>query len=263
MRCLFLRRLVPLSVFACLALGSVIGQESKASAPSGKASSPQSEPAQKDANQGQQQSENPNAAIGRDLSAATYEAERSAKREADEENAQFKYSPSVRWIAKHLNGDPHVAYWVSLVINFGLMAAFFYAIFKSRLPQAFRDRTFAIQKGIRDAEAASAEAARRLDKVEDRLAKLDAEVAGIRSEAERNAAEEENRIRQAAEEDKQKVIAGAEAEISAIARNARRDLKAYAASLAVNLAAHKIHIDENIDQALVHDFVDQLGRDGK
>jgi len=262
MRCLLLRRLVPLSLFTCLALGSVIGQES-ASAPSGKPSSPQSEPAQKDANQGQQQPENPNAAIGRDLSAATYEAEKTAERESDEENAQFKYSPSVRWIAKRLNGDPHVAYWVSLVINFGLMAAFFYAILKSRLPQAFRDRTFAIQKGIRDAEAASAEAARRLGKVEDRLAKLDAEVAGIRSEAERNAAEEENRIREAAEEDKQKVIAGAEAEISASARNARRDLKAYAASLAVDLAAHKIHIDENTDQALVHDFVDQFGRDGK
>lgn len=260
MRRLFLHRLVPLSLFACLFLGSTLARVSKAPATSGKASSLQSEPAQKNTNQSDQQPENPNAAISRDLSAASYDAEKSAEHE---ENAQFKYSASVRWIAKYLNGDPHVAYWVSLVINFGLMAAFFYLISKSRLPQAFRDRTSAIQKGIRDAEAASAEAARRLGKVEDRLAKLDAEVAEIRGEAERNAAEEENRIRKAAEEDKQKVIEAAEAEISAIARNARSDLKAYAASLAVDLAAHKIHIDENTDQALVQDFVDQLGRDGK
>jgi F-type H+-transporting ATPase subunit b len=134
---------------------------------------------------------------------------------------------------------------------------------KSRLPQAFRERTAAIQKGIKEAQAASAEAGRRLSDIESRLSKLDAEVAEIRSSAEREAAAEEERIRQAAEEDKQKVVQAAEAEIAAIARNARRELKGFAASLAVDLAAREIRVDEPTDQALVRDFVGQLGKDGK
>ena len=74
---------------------------------------------------------------------------------------------------------------------------------------------------------------------------------------------EEARIRQAAEEDKHKVVQAAETEIAAIARNARRELKSYAASLAVDLASRKIRVDEPTDQALVREFVDQLGKDGK
>jgi F0F1-type ATP synthase membrane subunit b/b' len=124
-------------------------------------------------------------------------------------------------------------------------------------------RTVAIQKGIKEAQAASADAARRLGDIESRLSKLGSEVAEIRASAEREAAAEEERIRQSAEEDKQKVVLAAEAEIAAIARNARREFKGYAASLAVDLAAREIRVDEPTDQALVRDFVGQLGKDGK
>ncbi len=127
----------------------------------------------------------------------------------------------------------------------------------------FRDRTQAIQKGIREAQAASAEAKQRLGDIEARLAKLDSEVAEIRSSAEREAAAEEQRILQAAEEDKRKVLEGVETEISAIARNARRELKTYAATLAVDLASRKIKVDESTDQVLLREFVGQLGKDGK
>ncbi len=99
--------------------------------------------------------------------------------------------------------------------------------------------------------------------IEARLAKLDTEVGDIRGSAEREAAAEEERIRQAAEEDKRKVVEGAETEISAIARNARRELKSYAASLAVDLASRRIQVDEPTDQALVREFVEQLGKDGE
>ena len=62
-------------------------------------------------------------------------------------------------------------------------------------------------------------------------------MSGIRAEAEREAAPEEERIRAAAEEDKRKVVDAAETEIAAIARSARHDLKSFAASLAVDIAA--------------------------
>ena len=245
------RWLLLLAFTMVFAFGAMAAQEPKASAQ--KPAEAQSQPAG-------QQPENPNTAIGNDLSTASHDALESAEHE---ENAQFKYSPAVRWIAKHLNGDRKVAYAFSLIVNFGLLALFFYMLLRSKLPSMFRSRTTAIQQSIREAELASAEAARRMSQVEARLAKLDAEVAEIRREAEQNVIEEEQRIRQAAEEDSKKVVALAEGEISAIARNARRELKSYAASLAVDLAARKIQVDDRTDHALVREFVDQLGKDGK
>jgi F-type H+-transporting ATPase subunit b len=210
--------------------------------------------------QQQQQPENPDTAIGQELSKAS---EKAAESEEHEENAQFKYSPTVKWIAKHLGTNPHAAYFISLFINFGLLALFFYILLRSKLPAMFRNRTAGIQQGIREAQAASADATQRLNAIEARLAKLDTEIAGLRTEAERQAVAEEERIRAAAEEDKRKVVESAAGEIDSIARNARRELKSYAASLAIDIAAKRIHVDERTDDALVRDFVDQLGKDGR
>jgi F-type H+-transporting ATPase subunit b len=162
-----------------------------------------------------------------------------------------------------MNLGPEGAYWLSLIINFGILVAFFWVLMKGKVPQMFRERTATIQKGIKEAQAASADASRRLKTVEERLSKLDSEVAEIRASAERDAVAEEARIRQAAEEDKRKVVEAAETEIAAIARNARRELKSYAATLAVDLASRKIKVDESTDKQLVSGFVDRLGRDGK
>ena len=186
-----------------------------------------------------------------------------ASGEAGEENAQFKYSKSVVWMGHLVGLGPHASYLVYWFINFVLVVLFFVLLFRSSVPKMFRDRTQAIQKGIREAQAASAEAAQRLSDIEARLAKLDTEVAEIRSSAESEAAAEEARIRQAVEEDKRKILEGVETEIGAIARNARRELKTYAATLAVDLASRKIKVDDTTDQALLREFVGQLGKDGK
>ena len=155
------------------------------------------------------------------------------------------------------------SFTVSLLVNFTGIALFIWLLLKAKLPQAFRERTAAIQKGIREAQAASADANRRLSDIEARLSKLDTEIAQIRQSAERDAAAEEERIRKTAEQDAQKIIEGAEAEIEAFARNARRELKGYAASLAVDLAGSRIRVDESTDRALVREFVGQLGKDSQ
>jgi len=152
---------------------------------------------------------------------------------------------------------------VSLALNFIGIAAIFYVLLRAKIPQMFRDRTNAIQKAIKEAQATSAEARARLESIEGRLAKLDTEVSDIKAGAEREAAAEEQRIRAAAEDDKHKVVAAAEAEIAAIARSARHDLKSFAAALAVDIASHKIKVDDNTDQALVRQFVGHLGKDGE
>jgi F-type H+-transporting ATPase subunit b len=148
-------------------------------------------------------------------------------------------------------------------VNFVILALFFWMLLRTKLPQLFRERTNTIQKALKEAQAASAEASRRLGDIEARLSKMDAEVSKIRAEAEREAAAEEQRMRAAAEEDKHKVVEAAESEIAAIARSARHELKRFAADLAVDIAAHKIHVDDNTDHALVRQFVGHLGKDGE
>jgi len=186
-----------------------------------------------------------------------------ARAHAEEDpHAEFKESASVKKIAEWTGLSVGQAYWVSVTLNFAVVAGLVYLLLRSRLPLAFRERTRAIQQNIEESRQASEEANRRLEEIESRLARLDAEVSELRSAAEREAAAEEERIRAAAEEDKQKVIRAAEQEIATAARAARSELKAYAADLAVTLAAERIEVDAAADQALVRTFVDQLRKDG-
>ena len=258
-----IRRLLRSLLFICwLTCLSAVAQQPadrSSSAPAGQSAQAEQPPKPNQPSAAQQQPENPNAAIGRDLAGSAAEASGEGK----EENAQFKYSKSVVWLGHLIGLGPHASYMLSWGINFVLVIVFFLYILKSPLPKMFRERTAAIQKGIREAQAASADAARRLSDIEARLARLDTEVTQIRTGAEHDIAVEAERIRQAAEQDKHKVVEAAEAEITAIARNARRELKTYAASLAVDLASRKIHVNDASDRVLVREFVDQLGKDGK
>ncbi len=181
---------------------------------------------------------------------------------AGEENAEFKESPSVKMIAGWTGMSPRATYWVLYILDFAIIAGLIVWFSKSKLPAAFRGRTQSIQKSMQEAQKASAEANARLSAIEDRLERLDAEIAHMRAAADRDAAAEDERIRAAAEEEKRKIIAAAEQEITAAANLARRELKAYTADLAVNIAARNIRLDPAEDKALVRDFAAQL-KDGQ
>ncbi len=233
----FLRRSAAIAFMACLLVCAAAAQEAQnSSSASGTQTTQAGEPSSTDANAG----------IGDILAKTTEQAAHTAE----------------KW-GHSLGIGPKASFTLSVGFNFLALFIFCYVLLKSKVPQAFRERTLAIQKGIREAQEASADAARRLTDIEARLSKMDAEVEQIRTAAERESAAEEARIRQAAEEDKQKVIQTAEAEIEAIARNARRELKGYAASLAVDLAGRQLRIDDTTDHALIREFADQLGKDGK
>jgi F-type H+-transporting ATPase subunit b len=264
MRTMNIRRLALGMLWISLALSMVAAQDHGASSSSPQAQQT-SQPSQAESSATQHQPENPNAEFGGELSKASEAAASGTEKKDAKLEMELKaaHSPIVSWIGRVIKIGPEGAYWLSLIINFGILVAFFWFLLKGKIPQMFRDRTAAIQKGIKEAEAARTDASRRLSEIENRLTKLDSEVAEIRAGAEKELAAEEARIRQAAEDDKRKVVEAAEAEIAAIARNARRDLKSYAAALAVDLASRKIHVDEPTDKVLVRDFVEQLGKDGK
>ena len=185
-------------------------------------------------------------------------AKESREAAAEDENAQFRHSASVQMVAKLTGLSVDNAYWLCTVLNFAIVAGAVLYFSKKNLPAMFRNRTASIQKAMQEARQASEDANRRLGEIEARLSRLDAEIAGMRATAEKDAAAEEARIKAAAEEDARKIVESAEQEIAAAAKLARRELTNYAANLAVSLAAKQIKVDAATDQALVQGFAREL-----
>lgn len=240
-------------LFASLALLSLAVLAQAAGEPAARESGRQEKAAT--AAQGSSQAgQKPGASFSQELA----EASREAAGE-NEQNAQFKFSPSVRWMGKELGIGVHGAYWLAFILNFAVLALLIYLVSRSRIPAMFRGRTATIRRAMEEAGRASAEANRRLSEIEARLARLDQEIAAMHQQAEREAASEEEKLRLAAAEDARRIVEASEQEIAAAAGLARRELKAYAAELAVALAEKRIRIDEDTDAALVRDFAEQLG----
>jgi len=183
---------------------------------------------------------------------------RDSKEEKDEME-EFKHSASVQAIHRLTGLSVQQSYWASVILNFAVIAALIIWAGRKFLPGIFRDRTAAIQKAMQDAQKASAEARQKLAAIESRLQKLDVEIGMMRDAAENEGAQEEARIKAAAEEDAQKIVVSAQQEIAAAAKAARRQLTAYAADLAVGLAQKQIHVDAATDKTLVSNFAGQLG----
>jgi F-type H+-transporting ATPase subunit b len=194
-----------------------------------------------------------------DLGSELAKESREAAGEEKNQTEQFKKSSSVMLLARLTGLSLQHAYWLAVLINFGVIAAAIIWFSRSHLPGVFRNRTASIQKAMEEARKASQEANQRLADIEARLSRLDVEIGTMRAAAEKEAAAEEARIKAASEEDARKIIQSAEQEIAAAAKSARRELKAYAADLAVSMAQRQIRVDSDTDQALVRTFADQLG----
>ena len=97
---------------------------------------------------------------------------REAAGEEEDETAQFKKSASVRLLSKLTGGNLQYAYWLAVLINFGVIAGVLFWAGKKFLPTAFRARTAAIQRAMEEAKRASEDANRRLGDIESRLSRL-------------------------------------------------------------------------------------------
>lgn len=211
--------------------------------------------AQQQSGSGQNDTNDTRLTPGREL----VHASREGAGEEKDEFEEFKQSASVRLISRITGLNLQQSYWLSMALNFAVIAGVIIWAARKYLPGIFRDRTAAIQKAMQEAQKASEEARRKLAEIELRLQKLDVEIGMMRDAAEREGAAEEARIQAAAEEDARKIVASAEQEIAAAAKAARRQLTAHAADLAVGLAQKQIHVDSATDQALVRNFAGQLG----
>ena len=97
--------------------------------------------------------------------------------------------------------------------------------------------------------------------VEERLGKLDSEIAAMREHAENDTSHLEQRIKSSVEDEKLKILAAAEQEITAATSHAQKQLQQYAAELAIEQAARKLVVSAETDRLLVQGFAARLTGD--
>ena len=169
-------------------------------------------------------------------------------------NDQYLHSSAVRTLGAKVGLNAEQAATAFTISNFAILAALVGWFLAKTLPKTFRNRNTAIQKSLVDARTATEEANARLSTVEDRLSKLDEQIAALRAQADKDSALDEQRIKASAEEEKQKILAAAEQEISAATALAHRQLQQYAAELAIDQAARKLIVTAETDRLLVQNF---------
>lgn len=196
---------------------------------------------------------------------STPEAQSPAKSKQEEsENESYRHSYAVRALGAKLGLNAEQAATAFEITNFVLFAIGLGWVLLKALPKLFRDRNTAIQKHLVDARTATEEASARLNNVEARLAKLDGQLAEMRSQAEKDAAADEQRIKAAVEDEKRKILDATEQEIASATVQARRQIQQYAAELAIDQAAKKLVVSAETDRLLVQDFARRLtGGDAK
>jgi len=145
-------------------------------------------------------------------------------------------------------------------INFAIVAGVIVWVFGKLLPPVFRKRAEAVSSAITIATSAKAAAEAQLRDAETRLANLQKEVAELRAFAERESADEVERLRALTQSDVQKIAAAAKAEIEAAERAARLELKALAANLAVAGAESLLvkQLTPKAQESLISNFVKNL-----
>jgi len=159
-------------------------------------------------------------------------------------------------------GSPaeHSAEMIFKWIHFAILAGLLYWVFGKLLPPMFRRNADNISSAITKATAAKAEAERKLQEAVTKMGNLEREIAEFRTQAQREAAAEVERLRAATVLEVEKIRAAAKAEIEAAERAARVELKELAAKLAVDGAESLVakQMTPAVQEAMISSFVQSL-----
>ena len=185
-----------------------------------------------------------------------------ARAEQEDEEYVFKHSKPVGAFARIFHLSPDAASGFFWALNAAILFAFVGYYVVTGLPKAFRSRRQQLDRQIVEARVATEKAEERLRAVEERLSHLDSEIAAVRTQAERDSANDETRLKQAMADEKQKIVAAAEQEIAAAGAAAERRLRSFAAELAVDRASSRLRLTEGDDRTLIQEFAASLGSNG-
>lgn len=147
------------------------------------------------------------------------------------------------------------------LFNLLLFVGFMVYLLRRPISEALRARRENIRRDLMQAQEERNAALAKLEEVEARLARLDAEVAALHAQAEKESAEERARIERLTEEEARKLREQAQREIESAAKVARQDLRRYAAEQSMRLAEEIIrrNMQPEDDARLVKGYVEDLG----
>ena len=182
--------------------------------------------------------------------------------EKEEENV-YRHTPLVQSLSRTFHMDVETTARLFEFINFAILALAILIPLVRIMPRVYRKRSETLRQDLESARKVTADADTRLSAVEAKLAKLDEEIAGIRTQVEADAKNDEIRIKSSIEEERQRIVAAAEQEIASAAAQARRGLKHFAADLAVEQAARQLVLTPEADRALIAEFVSDSSAGGK
>jgi len=145
-------------------------------------------------------------------------------------------------------------------INFLILAGALGYLLRKPLADFFSQRSAAIRAGLEEGRKALEASQARLSAVEEKLRRLEEEIASFKAAAAREMDAERQRLRQAAETEAQKILESARSRMDTMARAARLDLKHYAADEALKGAEQIIRarLDDAGRRRLVSQFVEKL-----
>jgi F-type H+-transporting ATPase subunit b len=171
----------------------------------------------------------------------------------------YRHSASVKLLGRWLHLDKEAAARLFEYLNFAILAgAVLFALLKY-LPKTFRAQREDIQHRLVEARTATEQANERLAAIEQRLSRLDEEIAAISKQAEKDTFDDEARIKASIEAERQRITEAVGRDIAAASSAAQRDLKRFVAGLAVDRAAQRIALTEDDDRTLVQEFSKSLG----
>lgn len=149
--------------------------------------------------------------------------------------------------------------FVNLAVFVGVLI--FILTRKVKLGEAFRTRRENIKQELARAQQERDAAVAKLKEVEERLARLDAEVAEISEQSKREAAEERERIVRSTETEITKLGEQAQREIERAGKTAKHELRRYTAEQSVRLAEEMIRreMKPEDDARLIDSNIRELG----
>ena len=145
-------------------------------------------------------------------------------------------------------------------INFLLLAGFFVYLYRKRGRAFFNERSETIRKSLEEGRQALEKSQAKLADAEKKLVGLQDEIRALKQRAEAEIADEQERMRQAAEDEAHRIEEFAKARILAATNSAKLDLKNYVVEQAIEQARGKIHqrMDEESRKQLVGFFLADL-----
>lgn len=161
-------------------------------------------------------------------------------------------------------GEHHVSFITTIApyVNFAVLVGVLVYLLRKPMKEFLTQKREAVEKMLKDSEAARDDAARKVQEMQAKLQGMEADIAEIRKSAEREAQTEKERVLADAREEARRILENAEKEIAGRFKVAVRDLKEYVANEAATKAEGivKQKLKDDSHEALIDTYISNLSR---